>query len=107
VNSHFPARQYLIQVARFDPAKGIPVVIDSFAKLRRKLDRVLPANKTPQLLLCGHGAIDDPDAAIIYDETMQLLEKEEYAPYANDIIVMRIPPSDQSESYRQRRGGRL
>lgn len=47
---------------------------------------------------CGHGAVDDPDASIIYDETMQLLEKEEYAHWANDIIVMRIGPSDQSKS---------
>jgi glycosyltransferase involved in cell wall biosynthesis len=91
----WPARGYICQVARFDPAKGIPDVIDSFCKLRRRLDDILPASKTPQLLVCGHGAIDDPDASIIYDQTMALLEKEEYAPYASDIVVMRIPPSDQ------------
>lgn len=55
-----------------------------------------PANRTPQLLICGHGAIDDPDASIIFDETMQLLERPEYASYSNDIVVMRIGPSDQS-----------
>ncbi|KAG8835729.1 hypothetical protein FRC17_001520 [Serendipita sp. 399] len=92
---HWPAREYIVQVARFDPAKGIPVVIDSFVKLRRKLDMVLPASKCPQLLICGHGAIDDPDATIIYSEVLALLEREEYAPYAADIVVMRIPPSDQ------------
>jgi len=91
----WPAREYVIQVARFDPAKGIPDVIASFAKLRKKLDRHTPANKTPQLLLCGHGAIDDPDASIIYDQTMELLESEEYSDIANDVVVMRIPPSDQ------------
>jgi len=91
----WPARGYICQIARFDPAKGIPDVIDSFAKLRRRLDDVLPASKTPQLLIAGHGAIDDPDASIIYDQTMALLEKEEYAPYASDVVVMRIPPSDQ------------
>lgn len=91
----WPARGYICQVARFDPAKGIPDVIDSFCKLRRRLDDILPASKTPQLLICGHGAIDDPDASIIYDQTMALLEKEEYAPYASDIVVMRIGPSDQ------------
>lgn len=92
---HWPAREYIVQVARFDPAKGIPVVIDSFVKLRRKLDLKLPASQCPQLLICGHGAIDDPDASIIYSETLALLETEEYAPYASDIVVMRIPPSDQ------------
>jgi len=92
---HWPERDYIVQVARFDPSKGIPHVIDAFAKLRKKLDRSLPASKTPQLLICGHGAIDDPDASIIYDEVMHLLEKDEYAPYYSDIVVMRIPPSDQ------------
>jgi hypothetical protein len=45
----------------------------------------------------GEG-IDSPDAAIIYDEIMKLLEKDEYAPYASDVVVMRIGPSDQSRS---------
>ncbi|KAG9002961.1 hypothetical protein FRB94_003432 [Tulasnella sp. JGI-2019a] len=91
----WPARGYICQIARFDPAKGIPDVIDSFVKLRRRLDDVLPASKAPQLLIAGHGAIDDPDASIIYDQTMALLEREEYAPYASDVVVMRIGPSDQ------------
>ncbi len=55
----WPARDYICQIARFDPAKGIPDVIDSFVKLRKRLDDELPANKTPQLLVAGHGAIDD------------------------------------------------
>ncbi|CAE6442867.1 unnamed protein product [Rhizoctonia solani] len=92
---HWPDRLYIAQIARFDPSKGIPDVIDSFCKLRKRLDDVLPANRTPQLLICGHGAIDDPDASIIFDETMALLERPDYAPYSNDIVVMRIGPSDQ------------
>ena len=40
--------------------------------------------------------MDDPDASIIYDETLKLLDREEYIHWANDIIVMRIGPSDQS-----------
>lgn len=92
---HWPAREYICQVARFDPAKGIPLVIDSFVKLRRRLDQKYPAAQTPQLLICGHGAIDDPDATIIYSEILELLETPEYSHYASDIIVMRIPPSDQ------------
>jgi len=91
----WPARDYICQIARFDPAKGIPDVIDSFVRLRRRLDDILPASKTPQLLIAGHGAIDDPDASIIYDQTMALLEREDYAPYASDVVVMRIGPSDQ------------
>ncbi|KAF8475057.1 hypothetical protein BDZ91DRAFT_690810 [Kalaharituber pfeilii] len=91
----YPQRDYIIQVARFDPSKGIPDVIDAFCRLRKRLDEELPFRRTPQLLICGHGAVDDPDASIIYDETMKLLEQEPYAHCANDIIVMRIGPSDQ------------
>jgi glycosyltransferase involved in cell wall biosynthesis len=38
---HWPDRLYIAQVARFDPSKGIPDVIDSFCKLRKKLDEIL------------------------------------------------------------------
>jgi len=47
----YPARDYIVQVARFDPSKGIPTVIDTYAKLRRKLDHILPNRQTPQLLM--------------------------------------------------------
>jgi hypothetical protein len=60
--------------------------LDSFVKLRRKLDLKLPASQCPQLLICGHGAIDDPDASIIYSEVLALLETEEYAPYAAEYV---------------------
>lgn len=65
----------------------------------------------PQLLLCGHGAVDgkpissksvillimtktDPDASIIYDQVMKLLESK-YKEIMHDIVVARLPPSDQ------------
>jgi hypothetical protein len=50
-------------------------------------------------LICGHGAVDDPDASIIYDEIMRLIASEKYNRYAEDIVVMRIPPSDQRLCY--------
>jgi glycosyltransferase involved in cell wall biosynthesis len=94
----WPERDYVVQVARFDPAKGIPWVIDSYYKLRKLLSQKsseLEEDEHPQLLICGHGAVDDPDASIIYDQVMQLIASEPYNVYAKDIIVMRIPPSDQ------------
>ncbi|KAF7338413.1 Trehalose phosphorylase [Mycena venus] len=91
----WPARDYIVQVARFDPAKGIPNVIDSYARFRRLLKSEMPADEHPQLLICGHGAVDDPDASIIYDEVMQLINSEKYREFAKDIVVMRLPPSDQ------------
>ncbi|KAI9446727.1 trehalose synthase [Lactarius indigo] len=93
----WPARDYVVQVARFDPSKGIPNVVDSYAKFREllKTKGKLDGDDLPQLLICGHGAVDDPDASIIYDQVIKLIHSEAYRHLAKDIIVMRIPPSDQ------------
>ncbi|KAL5490416.1 hypothetical protein ACEPAI_5249 [Sanghuangporus weigelae] len=92
----WPLRDYIIQVARFDPSKGIPNVIDSYYKFRRLLEaQGIDEQKAPQLLVCGHGAVDDPDASIIYDTTIQQINSQPYVRYVNDIIAMRLPPSDQ------------
>ncbi|KAI0328121.1 trehalose synthase [Cubamyces sp. BRFM 1775] len=90
----WPARDYIVQIARFDPSKGIPNVIDSYARFRKLLAEKEPSTEPPQMLICGHGAVDDPDASIIYDQTMQLIHGQ-YAEYAQDFVVMRCPPSDQ------------
>ncbi|KZO94447.1 glycosyltransferase family 4 protein [Calocera viscosa TUFC12733] len=92
----FPSRGYICQVARFDPAKGIPDVLDAYAKLRQRLQREgVPTEDTPQLLICGHGAIDDPDGTIIYDITLKTIDGEALRAYKNDIVVMRLGPSDE------------
>ncbi|KZT44118.1 trehalose phosphorylase [Sistotremastrum suecicum HHB10207 ss-3] len=91
----WPAREYIVQIARFDPAKGIPNVIDSYVRFRKALEAEEDPDEHPQLLICGHGAVDDPDASIIYDQVMQLLQRPDYRGYAHDIVVMRLPPSDQ------------
>lgn len=93
----WPARDYIVQVARFDPSKGIPNVIDSYSRLRKLLKDAGNTSEedTPQLLVCGHGAVDDPDASIIYDQIMNLIVSDDYKQYAKDIVVMRLPPSDQ------------
>lgn len=93
----WPARDYIVQVARFDPAKGIPNVIESYSRLRKLLKNAGKTSEaeTPQLLICGHGAVDDPDASIIYDQIMNLIVSDDYKQYAKDIVVMRLPPSDQ------------
>lgn len=97
----WPEREYFIQIARFDPAKGIPTVVDSYCKFRKLLEKdgVTDPTSIPQLLLCGHGAVDDPDASIIYDEIIELLQRDEYRSYAKDICVMRLPPSDQRKCF--------
>lgn len=93
VRFRFPARWlYLMGVS------GIPNVIDSYAKFRNLLKKKSPdleEEEHPQLLICGHGAVDDPDASIIYDQVMQLINSEKYNAFSKDIVVMRLPPSDQ------------
>ncbi|KAF9218327.1 glycosyltransferase family 4 protein [Gyrodon lividus] len=94
----WPVRDYIVQVARFDPAKGIPNVIDSYSRFRKLLKasgKIASQEEMPQLLICGHGAVDDPDASIIYDQVMNLIASEDYKEYSKDIVVMRLPPSDQ------------
>ncbi|KAJ4332068.1 hypothetical protein N0V95_009748 [Ascochyta clinopodiicola] len=90
----YPARPYITQIARFDPAKGIDDVLASYAVLRREYMKDQPIEKVPQLVIAGHGAIDDPDATIIFDETEKQLN-ELYADIRDDVVVMRIGPVDQ------------
>lgn len=44
---------------------------------------------------CGHGATDDPDGTLIYDQTMELIEKD-YPDLKNDISVSRLGPIDMT-----------
>lgn len=90
----FPNRNYIVQIARFDPAKGIPDVLASYAELRRRHMGQLDAKDTPQLVIAGHGAVDDPDTSRIFDQTIELLETR-YSDIRSDIVVMRLGPSDQ------------
>lgn len=89
----YPLRKYITQVARFDPSKGIPHVLESYAKLRGKLEKEMKPEETPQLLICGHGSVDDPDGSRIFKETMTLLH-DKYADIASDVFVMPLGPSD-------------
>ena len=49
-------------------------------------------------LTSSSSSVDDPDASIIYDQIMQLIHSDEYREYAKDMVVMRLPPSDQRAS---------
>ncbi|KAH7169834.1 uncharacterized protein B0J16DRAFT_376711 [Fusarium flagelliforme] len=90
---HWPARKYIIQIARFDPSKGIPTVIDSYAEFRRQC-KVADIKDTPQLILCGNQSIDDPDSSIVYDQTLSQIMS--LCPeLMEDISVMRLDPNDQ------------
>jgi alpha,alpha-trehalose phosphorylase (configuration-retaining) len=89
----WPARKYVAQVARFDPSKGIPTVIDSYAEFRRQCEKG-GITDVPQLVVCGNGSVDDPDASLIYDQTMSQMETH-YPHLIKDVSIMRLEPNDQ------------
>ncbi|KAJ1969861.1 hypothetical protein H4R35_006030, partial [Dimargaris xerosporica] len=89
-------RPYIIQIARFDPSKGIPDCLEAFRLLRQKLKEFNnPAIQMPQLVICGHGSVDDPDGAMVYQDTIKQLSGPEFDDVGDDICVARIPPCDQ------------
>ncbi|KAJ5684151.1 uncharacterized protein N7477_000496 [Penicillium maclennaniae] len=90
----YPDDRYIVQVARFDPAKGIFDVLDSYEKFYDRLVQNRPDLRPPKLLICGHGSVDDPDGAVIYDQVIDHIELK--IPHLRDhICVMRLKPSDQ------------
>ncbi|EFE34120.1 heat shock trehalose synthase, putative [Trichophyton benhamiae CBS 112371] len=89
----YPQDEYIVQVARFDPSKGIFDVLKSYAKFH-DLIKDVPDVSTPKLLICGHGSVDDPDGALIYDSVIEYLSRD-LAHLKSKICVIHIPPSDQ------------
>lgn len=90
------SRPYIIQIARFDPSKGIPDVIEAYRRLLKKLnDRALSSKDIPQLVIVGNGATDDPEGSLILQEVLFLLEMDRYQHLARDIKVVRLPHIDQ------------
>ncbi len=89
----YPDRGFFTQIARFDPSKGIPDVIKSYARFR-ELMKDEPLRLVHQLVICGHSSVDDPDGTLIYDQTMDLIQSH-YPDLASDIVVVRLGPSDQ------------
>jgi glycosyltransferase involved in cell wall biosynthesis len=86
-------RSYIIQVARFDPSKGIPDVLEAYRKLRCMLEE--EQKPLPQLVITGNSSIDDPDGIRVHNALMCTLQTELYADFSDDIKVMRLPHRDQ------------
>jgi glycosyltransferase involved in cell wall biosynthesis len=86
-------RPYIVQIARFDPSKGIPDVLDAYRQLRERLAKEsLPI---PQLVIAGNGSVDDPDGIPMRNLIGQILQTEPYNQFADDIKVARLPHCDQ------------
>lgn len=83
-----PARPIITQIARFDPSKGIPDVIDSYNLLCKKIKKSKKRTPLPQLVITGNSSVDDPDGIPIYDLAMKLKKSD-------DIKIIRLPHYDQ------------
>ncbi|KOC09936.1 putative trehalose synthase (Ccg-9) [Aspergillus flavus AF70] len=90
----YPEDEYIAQIARFDPSKGIPEVVESYVKFHRRFTAAFPDRRAPKLLICGHGSVDDPDGTVIYDAVVTHIE-ENLPDLAEQICVVRLGPSDQ------------
>lgn len=88
-----PRRAFIVQIARFDPSKGIPDLIQSYSLLVKKLKN--KKMDIPQLVIAGHGSVDDPDGVPIYNVTMEMLASDQYKHLKDDVKIARIPPIDQ------------
>jgi glycosyltransferase involved in cell wall biosynthesis len=51
--------------------------------------------ETPQLIVAGHGAVDDPEGIPILEETRMILEVDRYKEFADDVKLARFPHNDQ------------
>lgn len=87
-------RPYIVQIARFDPSKGIPDVLESFRALR-EMYREQNIQNLPQLVIAGHGSVDDPEGQPILEQTKFTLNSDLYKSIASDIKVARLPHNDQ------------
>ncbi|KAJ5496566.1 hypothetical protein N7463_008553 [Penicillium fimorum] len=91
---NYPEDEYITQIARFDPSKGIPEVVESYVKFYERFMVALPDKKPPKLLICGHGSVDDPDGTPIHDAVVSHV-REKLPHLVDYICVIRLGPSDQ------------
>ncbi|KAJ3339263.1 hypothetical protein HDU93_008471 [Gonapodya sp. JEL0774] len=87
----FYERPYILQISRFDPSKGIPDLIRAYKILRDRMStEQVHFSKVPQLVLAGHGSVDDPDGTVVFNEIRELLSREEFSGIANDVIAVSL-----------------
>ncbi|WVR09670.1 hypothetical protein IAU60_006745 [Kwoniella sp. DSM 27419] len=89
-------RGYICQIARFDPSKGTDDLLAAYLQFRQKLEESdkPPVDGGPQLIIMGHGSVDDPDGTMIYEMLHDTLNSKEYELVKGDVSIVRAPPSD-------------
>lgn len=90
------SRPYIAQIARFDPSKGIPDVLEAYRDFKKKLEKQgFSKQEIPQLVIAGHGAVDDPEGIPIIEETKMTITTNGFRDIADDIKLARLPHNDQ------------
>ncbi len=75
---------------------GIEDLLAAYLEFRQKLENVKqpPADGGPQMIIMGHGSVDDPDGTTIYEKLHDILNSSEYGLVNGDVSIVRAPPSD-------------
>ncbi len=89
-----PLEEYFIQVARFDPAKGICDLIEAYRLFFEKIKKT-NINSVPSLVIVGNGAYDDPEGLIIYNQILDKLMEEKYSLIKSYVRIAMVPFRDQ------------
>ncbi|MCK5321278.1 glycosyltransferase [Candidatus Pacearchaeota archaeon] len=89
-----PLEEYFIQVARFDPAKGIFDLIEAYRLFFEKIKET-NIDSVPGLVIAGNGAYDDPEGLIIYNQILEKLSEEKYSSIKNSVRIAIVPFRDQ------------
>jgi glycosyltransferase involved in cell wall biosynthesis len=88
------SRPYIVLIARFDPSKGMPQGIESYALARKKMVAAgVPKKQLPQLVVLGNGSVDDPDGLPVLADIMAL-RSTKYSGIKDDIKIARVPHND-------------
>lgn len=90
------SKKYIVQVARFDPSKGIEDLLNAYYEVFYKFKTNRPDETFDVgLVLCGHGSVDDPEGMIIYKGICEIVKNEKYQEIRHLITKVLLPPSDQ------------
>ncbi|GAA5871452.1 hypothetical protein JCM16303_000760 [Sporobolomyces ruberrimus] len=90
-------RGYILQIARFDPSKGIPDIVEAYRLFRVAFERdpQLAGRTPPQLVLTGHSSIDDPDAVTVLKALHAQIAHPLFDSIRDVIFSVRAPSSDR------------
>ena len=75
---------------------GIEDLLAAYLEFRQRLDKSKnpPIDGGPQLIIMGHGSIDDPDGSVIYENLHEIVSSRQYDLVQGDVAIVRAPPSD-------------